>query len=58
MDDIFHIEAAGNYMLFYTLKGKIMTLLPMDEILKILPSTTFKRIHKSYIISLQHIEIM
>jgi DNA-binding LytR/AlgR family response regulator len=57
-DDIFYIEAAGNYMLFYTLKGKIMTLMPMNEILKMLPSNTFKRIHKSYIISLKHIEII
>ncbi|MDI5950354.1 LytTR family DNA-binding domain-containing protein [Flavobacterium sp. LB2P84] len=57
-DDILYIEAAGNYMLFYTLKGKIMTLLPMNEILKLLPSNKFKRIHKSYIISLKHIEII
>lgn len=57
-DDIFYIEAAGNYMLFYTLKGKIMTLLPMSEILKMLPSNTFVRIHKSYIISLKHIEVI
>lgn len=57
-DDIFYIEAAGNYMLFYTQKGKIMTLLPMSEILKMLPSNTFVRIHKSYIISLKHIEVI
>lgn len=57
-DDILYIEAAGNYMLFYTLKGKIMTLMPMSEILTILPSNTFKRVHKSYIVSLKHIEII
>jgi DNA-binding LytR/AlgR family response regulator len=57
-DDILYIEAAGNYMMFHTLKGKVMTLLPMNEILKMLPSNTFKRIHKSYIISLKHIEII
>lgn len=57
-DDIFYIEAAGNYMLFYTLKGKIMTLLPMSEILKMLPYNMFVRIHKSYIISLKHIEVI
>lgn len=56
--DIQYIEAAGNYMIFYTLKGKIMTLLPMREILKMLPSSMFKRIHKSYIISLKHIEVI
>ncbi|MFV8343504.1 LytR/AlgR family response regulator transcription factor [Flavobacterium sp. XS2P39] len=57
-DDIFYIEAAGNYMLFYTQKGKIMTLLPMNEILKMLPSNMFVRIHKSYIVSLKQIEII
>lgn len=58
IDDIFYIEAAGNYMLFYTQKGKVMTLMPMSEILKMLPSSNFVRIHKSYIISLKHLEII
>jgi DNA-binding LytR/AlgR family response regulator len=57
-DDILYIEGAGNYMTFYTKRGKIMTLLPMNEILKMLPSGMFIRIHKSYIISLRHIEII
>lgn len=57
-DEIFYIEAAGNYMLFYTQKGKIMTLLTMNEILKMLPSNMFVRIHKSYIISLKQIAII
>lgn len=58
IDDIFYIEAAGNYMLFYTQKGKVMTLMPMSDILKMLPSSSFVRIHKSYIISLKHLEII
>lgn len=57
-DDILYIEGAGNYMTFYTKKGKIMALLPMSEILKLLPSNTFVRIHKSYIISLKHIDVI
>lgn len=57
-DDIFYVEAAGNYMLFYTKKDKILALMPMNEILKMLPSNTFVRIHKSYIISLKHIAII
>ncbi|MDN3658132.1 LytTR family DNA-binding domain-containing protein [Ferruginibacter paludis] len=57
-DDIYYIEAAGNYMTFYTVKTKIMTLLPMTDILKMLPAKEFIRIHKSYIISLKHIEII
>ena len=58
LDDIFYIEGAGNYMTFYTKNGKVMTLLSMNDILKMLPSTIFMRIHKSYIISLKHIGII
>lgn len=58
IEDILYVEASGNYMMFYTLKGKILTLLPMGEIVKMLPPDLFTRIHKSYIISLKHIEII
>jgi DNA-binding LytR/AlgR family response regulator len=57
-DDILYIEGAGNYMTFYTKKGKIMALLPMSDILKLLPLNTFVRVHKSYIISLKHIDVI
>jgi DNA-binding LytR/AlgR family response regulator len=57
-DDIFYIEGAGNYITFYTKKGKIMALVPMSEILKILPSNIFVRIHRSYIVSIKHVEII
>lgn len=56
--DILYVEGAGNYMTFYTKTGRIMALLPMNDILKMLPSKTFIRIHKSYIISLTHVEII
>lgn len=56
--DIFYIEGAGNYITFYTKKGRIMTLLPLNDILKQLPTSAFARIHKSYIISLKHIGII
>jgi DNA-binding LytR/AlgR family response regulator len=57
-DDIFYIEGAGNYITFYTKTGRIMALLPMNDILKMLSPNTFIRIHKSYIISLKHIGII
>jgi DNA-binding LytR/AlgR family response regulator len=58
IDEIFYIEGAGNYMTFYTRNGKVMALLPMTEILTMLPPSIFIRIHKSYIISLKHIGII
>jgi DNA-binding LytR/AlgR family response regulator len=58
IDDIYYIEGAGNYITFNTKGRQIMALLPMNDILKMLPSENFVRIHKSFIISLKHIGII
>jgi two-component system, LytTR family, response regulator len=55
-DDIQYIEAAGNYMCFHIKGKKLMSLLNMKDALGILPEDEFVRIHKSYIISLKHLE--
>jgi len=57
-DDIFYIEGCGNYITIYTKSGKIMPLLPLNDIVKMLPVQMFIRIHKSYIISFKHIELI
>jgi len=57
-NDIYYIEGAGNYMTFNTKNGKIMALLTMSEIVNMLPAHLFIRIHKSFIVSLKHIEII
>jgi DNA-binding LytR/AlgR family response regulator len=58
IDEILYIEGAGNYMTFFTLNKKIMSLFTMNQVMQILPSELFIRIHKSYIISIRHIEII
>jgi two-component system, LytTR family, response regulator len=55
-DDIQYIEAAGNYMCFHINGKKLMSLLNMKDVLGILPEDEFVRIHKSYIISLKHLD--
>lgn len=55
-DEILYIEAAGNYMCFQTRTRKVMSLLTMKDVLEILSNEEFMRIHKSYIVSLKHIE--
>jgi DNA-binding LytR/AlgR family response regulator len=55
--NIFYIKGTGNYLTFVTLKKEIMTLLTMKEALEILPPQ-FNRIHKSYIINLDHVELI
>lgn len=57
-NDILYVEGAGNYMMFYLKESKIMSLLKMSEVLDILPSDKFIRIHKSYIVSYTHIDII
>ncbi len=57
-NDILYVEGAGNYMTFYLKESKIMSLLKMSEVLDLLPSNEFIRIHKSYIVSYKHIDII
>jgi two-component system LytT family response regulator len=53
--DILYIQSAGNYVTFVLPKSKVMSLLTMHQVLQMLPSEQFFRIHKSYIIAVQHI---
>ena len=58
VDEILYIEAAGNYMTFFTLNKKIMSLFSMNELIRLLPCDKFVRIHKSYIIAIRHINVI
>lgn len=53
--EILYVEAAGNYMCFHTRERKLMSLLTMKDVLGMLSSDEFVRIHKSYIIALKHL---
>jgi DNA-binding LytR/AlgR family response regulator len=53
--NILYIKGAGNYLTFVTLQKEILTLLTMNEALEILPPQ-FHRIHKSFIINLDHVD--
>jgi DNA-binding LytR/AlgR family response regulator len=55
--NILYIKGTGNYLTFVTLNKEILTLLTMKEALEILPPQ-FNRIHKSYIINLDHVELI
>ncbi|PKP39104.1 MAG: DNA-binding response regulator [Bacteroidetes bacterium HGW-Bacteroidetes-15] len=55
-DEILYVEAAGNYMCFITKDKRVLSLLTMKEVLDLLPANNFVRIHKSYIISLKHLD--
>ncbi|MEG0468091.1 MAG: LytTR family DNA-binding domain-containing protein, partial [Mucinivorans sp.] len=56
LDELVWIEAAGSYSILHLLGGKSMTLsFNLAVIEKKLPQTEFMRIHRSYIVNLQHI---
>ncbi|MBC9913027.1 LytR/AlgR family response regulator transcription factor [Chitinophaga varians] len=55
IDSILYIEAAGNYMQFHLSAKKLMALMNMNELMELLPTQHFIRIHKSYVVSLRHI---
>lgn len=54
---ILYIKGTGNYLTFVTPNKEILTLLTMKEALEILPPQ-FQRIHRSYIINLDHAELI
>lgn len=55
-DDIFYIEGEGNYVNYYTEKGKVMVRSTIKKTLALLPNTTFIQIHRSYIVALPWID--
>jgi two-component system, LytTR family, response regulator len=54
--DIAYIEGSGNYVTLHTIKGKIMVLQNLKKFEEQLMPYQFIRVHKSYIVSLSHIE--
>lgn len=58
LSSILFVEASGNYMIFHTLKEKILSLMTMKEAIEILPKEQFVRIHKSFIISTSALEVV
>jgi DNA-binding LytR/AlgR family response regulator len=55
-EDIVYVEGSGNYIHIYKKDKRIILLKTMNEIAQILDSKSFIRVHKSYILSLNHIE--
>lgn len=58
INDILYIEGARNYLFVFTKEKKIITLMRMKELEEQLPKDQFVRIHKSYIIAHQYIDLI
>lgn len=57
-NDIYYIEGLGDYIQIHLQNQKIVTNLSMKKILNLLPERKFYRIHKSFIISLDKIDLV
>lgn len=57
-DDILFIEALQKYIRIYTPNKKVMSLLSLSKIQEMLPSEQFARIHRSYIININQVDII
>ncbi len=54
--DIIYLEKDGNYLIFHTKDQKILSRQNMKNIFHILPETKFTRVHRSFVVSLDHID--
>lgn len=55
LEEILYVESSGNYMQFVLGGRKIMSRLTMNDVVNLLPSAAFIRIHRSYIVSKKQI---
>ena len=56
--EIQYVEGLGDYIQIHLINRKIITNLSMKKILELLPADMFYRIHKSFIISLNKIDLV
>jgi len=56
--DIRYVKSAGNYVVFVTKEREILSLMTMRTAAELLPGSIFVRIHKSYIINIQHLDVI
>ncbi len=54
-DDIIYIEGLKDYVIIRQEAGRVITLQTMKSLEKKLPTSTFKRIHRSYIVNIHKI---
>jgi len=57
-DELIFIEGQRAYVTFHTLHKKITALMALRELEELLPKDKFIRIHKSFIVSVKHMETL
>jgi len=57
-EDILYVESDSEYVNFYTSDKKIMSHQSLKSLEKILPASTFMRVHRSYIVNKQKVSAL
>lgn len=55
-EDILYVEATGNYVTFVLCDKTLLSRITFNDAIQLLPTDRFVRIHRSYLVSLGHIE--
>ena len=53
--DILYAQSIKDYIILNTLKGNYIIHMTMKYLAELLPDTSFRRIHRSFLISLPHV---
>ncbi len=57
-DDVLYFESEKDYLFIYTTQKRYLTLLSLKQLEKELPPDKFVRVHRSFIVSLDKVELM
>lgn len=58
IDEIIYLEKEGNYLTLFLKDKKIVIRENMSDIFNIIPKTDFIRVHKSFVVSIKHLEMI
>ena len=58
MKNLLYMKKDGHYIEFHTTQGQILSRMNMEELLNSLPPNRYARIHKSYVVVLDKLEII
>lgn len=58
LQDLLYMEKDGHYIVFHTVSGERLSRMNMQELLDRLPEDKFARVHKSFVVPLNKIDIV
>jgi two-component system, LytTR family, response regulator len=56
LSDLRYVQSEGNYLTFFEKDKKTVTRMTMTDALNTLPSEYFFKVHKSYVVNLNHVQ--